>query len=353
MRALVLSEHDLASWRALYDKGERPTALPYGVEALAEVGYQLGSAEVPSGPFATRVRHAIEHRAGFPVARTLAAVPKAAGADLVVALLEGQGRAAAWAKGHHLPPYARTPLLVWSCWLADDLSRMPADERRAYADTMRHADLVTYLARAETEILLDAGFSAEQLFPMTYGVAADFYTPTGQPKDIDVLAVGQDRGRDYATLFDAVRGTGIAVDVVCKPANLAGLDIPAEVTVHGPVPHVAYRALLRRAKVVAVPTVELTYPTGSSVTLEASSCGACVVVSDTRSMREYVSDDESGLLVGVGDVDGWRAALTRSLDDDALRARLGTGARASVTTRFNTRHMWHELAGVLQERGIV
>ncbi len=352
MRALVLSEHDLDAWADSYARGERPTRLPYGVDALGEVGYQLGSARVPSGTLVAKVRRTVEHRLGFPIARTLASVPKAAGADLVIALLEGQGRGAAWAKQHHLPPYARTPLLIWSCWLADDLTRMPRAERRAYVATMRHADLVTHLARSETEILIDAGFSAEQLFPVTYGVAADFYTPGAADRDIDVLAIGQDRGRDYGTLFAAVQGTGIRVDVICKPENLTGLQIPDEVTVHGVVPHLTYRELLRRAKVVAVPTIDLAYPTGSSVTLEASSCGACVVVSDTRSMREYVTDDESGLLVGVGDAAGWRTALQRALGDGELRTRLGAAARDNVVTRFNTRYMWHELARVLQERGI-
>ena len=354
MRALVLSEHDLDEWRARYDRGERPTPLPYGVEALAEVGYRLGSARLPGGRAFTKLRTAVEHRLGYPVARMLLSAPQASGADLVLALLEGQGRAAAWAKGHRLPPYARTPLVIWSCWLADDLSRLPADERRAYVATMRHADLVTHLAESETGILLDAGFSAEQLFAVTYGAAKDFYTPDpAVAQDLDVVAVGQDRGRDYRTLVEAVRGTGLKVDVWCKPGNLDGLDLPANVTVHAPVDHVTYREALRRAKVVAVPTVELAYPTGSSVTLEAASCGACVVTSSTRSMREYVTDGVTGRLVDVGDVDGWRHTLAALLGDARERARLGAAARARIEERNNTRVMWHELAGVLRDRGVV
>ena len=102
-----------------------------------------------------------------------------------------------------------------------------------------------------------------------------------------------------------------------------------------------------------MPTVELAYPTGSSVTLEASSCGACVVTSSTRSMREYVTDGATGRLVGVGDVDGWRDTLTTLLADDDERARLGAGARRGVEERHNTRFMWRELDDVMRTRGVV
>ena len=134
---------------------------------------------------------------------------------------------------------------------------------------------------------------------------------------------------------------------------MAGLDVPANVRMHGVVPLPTYRDLLQRAQVVAVPTRDLAYPTGSSVALESASSGACVVVTSTRAMRDYFTDTVDGRLVAEGDVEGWRSVLTELSGDPAQRERLGAAARLSVETTFNARHMWTELAGVIRDRGLV
>jgi glycosyltransferase involved in cell wall biosynthesis len=51
--------------------------------------------------------------------------------------------------------------------------------------------------------------------------------------------------------------------------------------------------------------------------LEAMACGAPVICSDASSLPEVVGD--AALCVAAEDVDGWAAALTRLLDDSALR----------------------------------
>ena len=111
--------------------------------------------------------------------------------------------------------------------------------------------------------------------------------------------------------------------------------------------------MLQRAQVVVVPTHDLAYPTGSSVALESASSGACVAVTGTRAMRDYFTDSVDSRLVGEGDADGWRTVLTDLRSDVEQRERLGAAARASVESRFNARHMWTELAGVMADRGLL
>jgi glycosyltransferase involved in cell wall biosynthesis len=353
--ALLLSEHDLDEWRRRFEAGDAPAAMPYGVDVLSALGWQLRGVPHSRGRLGSKLRDIVEHRTGYAVERTVRGAPAARRADVVLALLERQGMAAARWKRAGLPPYAATPLVIWSCWLADDARRADADERRRLRRRVEAADLITHLSRHETEVLVDLGIPEERLFAVTYGVSHRFYVPpaTGEPRDIAILAVGQDRGRDYASLVEAVRRTDLVVDVVCKPDNVAGLDVPDNVRVHAPVRLPEYRALLRRARVVAVPTVDLAYPTGSSVALEGASTGCCVVVTGTRSMRDLFIDGETGRLVDVGDVQGWRRVLTELRDDPVQRERLGAAARESVEGRFNADHMWTELAGVLAERGLV
>lgn len=351
-RALVLSEHDLAGWRERHRRGEVPAPMPYGVDALEEVGWSLHGARRAVDPRWSRLRDVVEHRAGYPVEQTLRGAREAQHSDVVLALLERQGAAASQARRLRVPPYASTPLVVWSCWLADDLRSASPDDRVRLKRRFDGADLITHLSRHETSIFTDLGISEDRLFPVTYGVSHDYYVPGDGPRDLALLAVGQDRGRDYRTLFDAVRGTDLLLDVVCKPDNLAGLDVPDNVRVHGVVPLPTYRRMLQRAQVVVVPTRELAYPTGSSVALESASSGACVAVTGTRAMRDYFTDGVDSRLVDEGDVEGWRSLLAELRDDAPQRERLGAAARASVEARFNARHMWTELAGVVRERGL-
>ena len=88
-------------------------------------------------------------------------------------------------------------------------------------------------------------------------------------------------------------------------------------------------AWMRRAAVFALPSRFEGLP---GALIEAMACGAAVVAADCHAgPREIVTDGEDGLLVPVGDRRALAGAITRLLDDDGLRARLG--ARAAESAR--------------------
>lgn len=58
--------------------------------------------------------------------------------------------------------------------------------------------------------------------------------------------------------------------------------------------------------------------------------GKAVVTTRTTGQTDVITDGENGLVVAPGDVAGWRLAITRLRDDDALRERLGRNARRWV-----------------------
>lgn len=353
-KALVLSGHDLRAWRGEYATGAAPAELPYEVNALREADVDLVVRSNFASPLVDRLRRKVEHRTHYSVALPLRGLATVASVDVVVALLEREGALPSIMRRRRIPPYSRRPLVIWSCWLADDIRGASPEHREVLRRRYAGADLITHLSRHETSVFTDAGFAEDRLFPVTYGVSHRYYVPGEESeRDIDLLAVGQDRGRDYATLFEALEDTDLTMALVCRPENLAGLRVPDNVRVLGTVPRAEYRHLLRRAKVVAVPTQVLTYPTGSSVALEASSSGCCVVATDTPAMADYIADGMSGLLVAPQDSTGWREALLRLRADDDLRRQLGEGARRSVEERFNAEHMWTELAGEMRRRGLL
>jgi glycosyltransferase involved in cell wall biosynthesis len=70
------------------------------------------------------------------------------------------------------------------------------------------------------------------------------------------------------------------------------------------------------------------------VILEASASGIPVVASDVGGVGEVVVDGVTGFLVPSGDVDGFVEALSRLIDDDDMRSRMGAAARARVGDHF-------------------
>lgn len=71
------------------------------------------------------------------------------------------------------------------------------------------------------------------------------------------------------------------------------------------------------------------------VLLEAGAMQLPLVATDSPGCNEVAVPDESGLLVPVGDRAALVAAIRRLVDDPALRARLGTGARIRVVGAFD------------------
>ncbi len=56
--------------------------------------------------------------------------------------------------------------------------------------------------------------------------------------------------------------------------------------------------------------------------------GLAIIATPVGAVEDIIADGETGLLVQPGDVDGLTEALTRLVDDPALRQRLGTAALA-------------------------
>lgn len=352
IRALVLTERNFDTWYSQYLAGEAIAPLPYGIQELENHGFRLAFARRTEHPPWRKPRDVIEHRTGVLIERALRGVRAAAEADIVIALLEQQGYAAAIAKRCHLPPYASTPLVIWTCWLADELLNASTRRRKQLLGRVAGADLLTYFGRRAGEVFDESGVAPDRTVELTWGVTDSYFTPGDQDRDIDVLAVGQDRGRDYRTLLAAFEGLDLTLDLVCKTDSIENLRIPRNVRVHGTVSMSAYRRLLQRARIVAVPTRELVYPTGSSVALEAAASGCAVVVSATAGLRAYFDDRVNGRLVPVGDVEGWRTVLSELHHDVDQRTVLGLAARDRVQRENSSAAMWREFATAVAERGL-
>ncbi|TMQ60959.1 MAG: glycosyltransferase [Candidatus Eisenbacteria bacterium] len=118
--------------------------------------------------------------------------------------------------------------------------------------------------------------------------------------------------------------------------------------------------LYSRAHVLAQPSIVASdgdqdgIPT---VILEAMSVGLPVVATPVSGIPEAVVDGETGLIAQPGDPRALADALSRVLADDALAARLASGARGMIEKRFslreNAQHLVRLLRRPAHELGLV
>ncbi len=191
-----------------------------------------------------------------------------------------------------------------------------------------------YIARgvpAERIVLLPHGMEGPQ---------ADLMPPRSLGLPVRVAYVG---GLAWAkgvhVLLEAVQGLEgwielwVIGDAEAEPEYGAGLRARAGQGVRfwGPLPHENVRLKLREVDVLAVPS--LWEEPFARVVSEAFAAGVPVLVSDRGALPERVRDGVDGWVLPAGDVEAWRAALIRLVEDPEALPRLRMGVRPPMTLR--------------------
>jgi glycosyltransferase involved in cell wall biosynthesis len=186
-------------------------------------------------------------------------------------------------------------------------------------------------------------YPPERAYLIRHYVDQVFYSPRVVEEDM-ICAVGAEM-RDYSTLLEAVRGTGlrchIATDHVRIPGRLRLLtdrrvpigDLVAHTDTQitkGRMALTELRDLYARSKFVVVPLLPSDTDNGVTVILEAMAMGKPVICSRTRGQVDVIQEGVTGLYVPIGDAAALRAAIL-SLWNEPQRAReMGRNARALV-----------------------
>lgn len=350
VRVAVLKSPDFEAWRR---ENGQDAGLPYRIDHLKSAALTLDWTDANHrAPFTYRpVAAAIkaQTRRAPPVVQAALLAPRIVRSDVTLAMFESEANFLAWARHVGIPPFRHIRVAVITCWLAELLRHASQSRRTWYRKTYRVVDRLIAFSSNQVAILSEQlDLPAERVRFVPFGVDEGFFAPVDGDDRGYVLAAGRDRGRDWATTFAAVAGTGLAMKVLCRPKELGGLDVPANVEVLGYADRRTYRDLLGRAAVVVVATHDLAYPSGQSVFLEAAAMGRACVVTGTAAMADYLRAGDNAIGVPPGDPAALREAISALLDDKADRAALGARARADVEARFTARRMWSEIGAELR-----
>lgn len=243
-------------------------------------------------------------------------------------------------------------------WVAIDfnLAGTVADVRtlreRVLAWGLGRTSAVVCIAEAEIlELAKRAPRLAGRLSFAHEGVDLTFFSPdSATPREPRLgCSVGADRGRDFALVVAAAADAGVRLEIAAPERHVAKLGQLPEGVSARPRSHREVRDLCRRASFAAV-ILKPTGPADSMGTLavvEAMASGLPVVATDTPSVRSYVEDGVSGLLVPEGDRASLAAAFRQLAADPARAAAMGDAARRAAEASFGAERFAGAIAAAL------
>jgi glycosyltransferase involved in cell wall biosynthesis len=180
----------------------------------------------------------------------------------------------------------------------------------------------------------------EWFSPHTAGAkrpCVDSLSPNGY-----ALAVGME-SRDYPTLTEAVRGTGLRVHVVGSGwtrddgyGAAAGVSTAENISTGTGYSMTELRDLYRYARFVIVPLNDVAYAAGVTAILEGMAMGKAIVASNSRGIRDYLRDGRLGRVVPCADAVAMRVALEEIWNDDDARDLAGRENREWADKVCNT-----------------
>jgi glycosyltransferase involved in cell wall biosynthesis len=208
--------------------------------------------------------------------------------------------------------------------------------------------VVTWSSVQRRALIERLKYPRERVYLIRHYVDQVFYRPRPAEDDM-ICAVGAEM-RDYATLKDAVHGTGvrchIATDHVRVPGRFRLLkdrrlqvsDIvgPADSNITiGRMSLIELRKLYARSRFVVVPLMKSDTDNGVTVILEAMAMGKPVICSRTRGQVDVIQEGVTGLYVPIGDAAALRAAIVSLWHEPQRAQEMGRNARAYVE-KFHT-----------------
>jgi glycosyltransferase involved in cell wall biosynthesis len=155
--------------------------------------------------------------------------------------------------------------------------------------------------------------------------------------------------RDYRTLAEAVRGTGIRTVVIAKRDLLQALPpTPEIVGLHG-LGQDECNSILAGAALNVVPIRDGRTASGQVTFTTAMRLGVATVATRCVGTVDYIVDGETGLLVPSGDALSMRGAIEILWRDETRRRQLAEAGRRHADAEFSDEAAGRHLAKAIDE----
>ena len=219
-------------------------------------------------------------------------------------------------------------------------------------------DTIIVHSESMQENLIRLGAPADRVKLIRYSIDQNFYKPLPDVKQKEnvILSVGESRSRNYAALFEAVKGLPVSLEVAgfghwyARENNILKLkSLPDNVQ---KLRHLKPRELQNQyasSQFVVIPVYDLVYSAGATASLEAASMERAVIAFKSRGILDYIIDGETGILVEPGNIQAMREAIQYLLVNPDEAKRLGKNARQRILEKLNLETYVKNIADVLNQ----
>lgn len=338
---VLLPEHlDVSSWRQAWREGRVPDETPYGYHHAETMGVRVSFSQpcVLSGwrtwPFkivrrltGLDVRHAWQHRKNL-FDPAIDVIWTHTEREFLPVVLLG------WLFGRR-----SRPMIGQIVWLADEWPKLSGWRRWLYRRLLQRVDQCTSHS-PDNLAFLQQEVRARRAACIEFGIAPELYRPDAQRclpnlQAVRVLALGNDRHRDWATLKLAFANQpNVEVFIASSTCTDEGLGANmSREACDWPTVQQRYEW----ADVVVVPLVPNRHASGLTVMLEATACGKPVVVTNAGGLVHYL-DEQAVSYVPAGDALALReATLALASDGDRARALIHNARQQFRDRELDTR----------------
>ena len=222
-----------------------------------------------------------------------------------------------------LPNAIQRPVLAW-CY---NIGNLPGGLRQFAARLcMKHISHIVVHSTGEIAVIARWLNFPEDRISFVHlqigDITLEFSESTKRPF---ALAMGS-AGRDYATLFEAVRRTKIPTIVVASPRATQGLDPPSHLELRSGLTQQECRQLAQEARMSIVPLLKTQTAAGQVTIVEAMRMCRPIIVARSVGTVDYIKNGINGLEYQVGNSDDLASSMQRLWDDTGLRNNLGKNA---------------------------
>lgn len=342
----------LRDWRA----GRGPDSLLFGANHLIKMGYQVDFFDYAYSPLNLLhpIFYPLEHAIiaqvgmGFKLDQALALLPKFKNYDVIVGTGDSAGLPLLALKYFGL---IKKPIIFMTAGLAGALrGRTKTWVGRFYKKILKEADVFTSYAQIEIDFFEKRmGIKKGKIIYMPLATDARYFSGKSQVARKSICAVGVESGRDYKTLFEAIKNLPIKVEVACHPDNIKDLIVPSNVKIHLNIPVDKVLKIYQRSIISVVPCFERFRSSGQMVLLESAAAGLPIIASKILGITSAFDFEHMRhiLFTTPQDPRDLGQKIETLLENKALRERIAKNASILVKQHYSTYHLAKRLAGFI------
>ncbi|HAT03311.1 MAG TPA: hypothetical protein DCS29_00850 [Candidatus Magasanikbacteria bacterium] len=213
---------------------------------------------------------------------------------------------------------------------------------------LRQANSILTLSEVASDTLaLKFKLDRKKIYTWYFGIDTSFWVQERHDVIYNIMSIGNDMNRDFATLIGALRYDEKAVFITNKHVEYD--QEKKYITILSGISNAEVRTCYSQSTIVVIPSFPLqTESSGLSCVLQALACGRPVIVSDAPPFRELFEDEIHCLFYTPGSVEDLRKKIDLLKNNEDLAKKIAIQGHKLVLERYTCKVMSDQLNYILK-----